>query len=318
MLLKKFFATLTAAIVLTSTCAASKSEVIDVEISVPEVKFHQDVTFAQYFTWPQNRLKMDIYCPTVKEKSPAVIFVPGGWWITSPKDAGAQLCLRLAESGFVVASIEYRHLVESNYIDMIGDVKAAVRYLRAHADEFNIDKNKIAVMGASAGGYLSTMVGVTGGVEKFDFGENLNQSSEVQAVIDIFGPSDLTKIAADYSKEMQKLYNSPSGAVALLANGVTVYKNNKGGSLRETPETAKDSNPLTHINKNTPLFLIMHGNADKTVSPSQSKILYDELTKNGIDAEYYVINGVGHDFKYFFQPKTFNLIVDFLNKVFND
>ena len=82
-----------------------------------------------------------------------------------------------------------------------------------------------------------------------------------------------------------------------------------------TPETAKATNPITYIGKNAPPFLIFHGNKDTTVSPSQSKILYDALIKNGVDAEFYVVNGCGHDFKYFYQPKTFNIIVNFLNRV---
>ena len=312
-MLRKIFLSFVLLIFFISTCSA-KSEILDVEIVEPEISVQQNITFAQYFTWPQNRLTMDIFRPATKEKTPAIIFVPGGWWLTSPKDAGTKIAMKLAAEGFAVASIEYRHIVEANYIDIIGDVKAAVRYIRAHADEFNIDKNKIAIMGASAGGYLSTMVGVTGGIKKFDFGENLNQSSEVQAVIDIFGPSDLTKIAADYSDDMQKIYNSASGGSSLLVNGMGGYKNNKGGSILDTPETAKDSNPITYINKNTPPFLIFHGNADKTISPSQSKILYDALTEKGVDCDYYIINGGGHNFKYFYQPKIFNIIVNFLNR----
>lgn len=310
---KKFFLSLALLIFFTSTCAA-KSEVINVEEVIPTITGQTD-TYARYLTWPQADLKMDIVRPVSKEKTPAVIFVPGGWWIVAPKDAGNQLLWKLAEEGFAVAGIEYRTIVQANYVDIVGDVKAAVRYLRAHADELNIDENKIAIMGASAGGWLSTMVGVTGGVEKFDFGENLNQSSEVQAVIDIFGPSDLTKIGADYSAEIQSGYTSAGGAVSLLANGMSVYKGNKGGSILDTPETAKATNPINYINEKTPPFLIFHGNEDKTVSPSQSKILYDALTKKGIDAEYYVVNGAGHDFKYFYQPKTFKIIVDFLNRV---
>ena len=315
MFCKKIFALLTATIFFTTATCAAKSEVIDVEIVTPTVAIHQDVTFAQYFVWPQNRLKMDIYSPIGEKKSPAVVFVPGGWWLTSPKDSGMQIAEKLAEAGFAVASIEYRLIAESNYINIIGDVKAAVRYLRAHAEDFNIDKNKIAVMGTSAGGYLSSMVGVTGGIEKFDFGENLEQSSSVQAVVDIFGPSDLTKIADDYSEELQKIYNSPGSPSSILVNGVSAFRHNKGGSISEIPETARDSNPIAHINKNTPPFLIFHGNKDTTISPSQSKILYDALIKNGVDAEFYVVNGCGHDFKYFYQPKTFNIIVNFLNRV---
>ena len=312
---KKFFVAFIATIfVLTSAFASAASKTIDVKRSVTEVTIHQDVTFAQYLTWPEGRLKADIFLPNVKEKVPAIVFVPGGWWITAPKGAGTQLTMKLAEEGFAVANIEYRTITTANYIDIIGDVKAAVRYLRAHADELNIDKNKIAVMGASAGGYLASMVGATGGVKKFDFGENLDQISDVQAVVDFFGPSDLTKIGADYSEDIQKIYNASSGPGALLVNGMGVYKGNKGGSLSDTPETARDSNPISYIGKNTPPFLIMNGDSDTTVSPSQSKILYDALIEKGVDADHYVIKGGGHEFVYFFQPEPFKIIVDFLNK----
>ena len=315
MLYKKFLVTFVAMIMfVTSTCAAEE-KIIDAEDVVPEIGLLQNVTYAQYFTWPESRLQMDIFSPAVKGKVPAVIFVPGGWWITGPKVAGTQICYQLAQAGFVAASIEYRTIVAANYIEIIGDVKAAVRYLRANADKFNIDKNKIGVIGMSAGGYLATMVGVTSGVKKFDFGDNLEQSSRVQAVVDIFGPTDLTKVADDYPKATQEMYNSPAAPPALFVNGAPCYKDRKGGSLLDTPETARDSNPITYIDKNTPPFLIMHGNADKTISPSQSKILYDALIKNGVDANYYIINGADHYAAYFYQPKAFGIIVDFLNRV---
>ena len=301
MLYKKIFISFVAAILFfSSTCAASNIKVIDAENVVPEIGLLQNVTYAQYFTWPESRLQMDIFSPDVKGKVPAVIFVPGGWWLTAPKVAGTQICYQLAQAGFVAASIEYRTIVAANYIEIIGDVKAAVRYLRANADKFNIDKNKIAVMGMSAGGYLSSMVGVTGGVEKFDFGDNLDQSSSVQAVVDIFGPTDLTKIAADYPEDVQKIYNSAGGGASLFVNGMAVYKGNKGGSILDTPETAEDSNPLTYINKNTPPF---------------PKLLHDALIKNGVDSTLYIINGADHYAAYFYQPKTFGIIVDFLNRV---
>ena len=315
MFCKKFFVTLLAAAVfVSSTCAAAKTEVIEIENVVPEIGVHQNVTFAQYFTWPESRLQMDIYMPAVKGKVPAVIFAPGGWWLTAPKVAGTQICYQLAQAGFVAATIDYRTIGTVNYIEAIGDVKAAVRYLRANADKFNIDKNKIAVMGMSAGGYLATMVGVTGGVEKFNFGDYLNERVDVQAVVDIFGPTDLTKVAADYPKAKQDMYYSPGAPPALFVNGVPCYKDSKGGSLLDTPDTARDSNPLTYIDKNTSPFLIMHGNADKTISPSQSKLLHDALIKNGVDSTHYIINGGDHAAFYFYQPKTFGIIVDFLNR----
>lgn len=222
---------------------------------------------------------------------------------------------RLAEAGFAVASIEYRPIAEANYKEIIGDVKAAVRFLRAHADEWKIDRDRIAVMGASAGAYLSVMTGVTGGVEKFDFGENLDQDSSVQAVVDFFGPTDLTEIAADYPEGKQRIYASPGSPASFLVNGAAVYKGNRGGSILDTLETARDANPLSYIGDNTPPFLIMHGNADTTISPSQSKLLYEALQEKGVYAEYYIVDGGEHRFKYVYQPKAFQIIVNFLKRV---
>ena len=311
----KLFALVLALCLMAVPVTEAGSCVIDIETDVVEVAIHQDVTYAQYMTWPESRLKMDMYLPNDKQKHAAVVFVPGGWWVTAPKSAGAQMAMKLAESGFAVASIEYRVLAAANYKEILGDVKAAIRYLRAHADELNIDKNRIAVMGASAGGYLATMAGVTGDTDEFDFGENLDQESKVQAVIDFFGPTDLTRSGADYPEDKQKMYTSSGSPVSLLANGASAYKNNQGGSILDTPGTAQSANPLTYIGKNTPPFLIMHGNADTTISPSQSKLLYDALAQNGIYAEYYVVDKGEHRFKYFVQPKTFRIIVDFLNRV---
>lgn len=316
MLNKKIFA-LCLVIFLTNVnlVAANTENIIDVEISEPAISVNNNVVFAKYRTWPQAELTMDIFVPGDNEKHPAVIFIPGGAWLAAPKGAFYQMPFKLAENNFVTACIEYRLIGAADYTEIIGDAKAAVRYLRAHADEFNIDKNKIAVIGSSVGGYLATMLGVTSGIKKFDFGDNIDQSSEVQAVVDFFGPTDLTKIADDYSDESKKLYYSPSSFVSLFANGVSVYKNRKGGSILDNPETAKETNPLNYISKNTPPFLIFHGDNDETVSPSQSKILHDTLTENKINSALYIINGGGHSEIYFYQPKPLKIIIDFLNRV---
>ena len=295
------------------TAFTASAENIDVKISVPEVGISENVEFAKYETWPEASLKMSIFAPADGKKHPAVVFIPGGAWIAAPKESGYYLCIKLAENGFVAASIEYRVIGAADYTEIIADAKAAVRFLRANADKFGIDSGKIAAMGQSAGGYLSVMLGVTG--DKFNSGDNLNQSSEVQAVVDFFGPTDLTKIADDYSDERKAVYYSPSSFVSIFANGVAGYKNRKGGSILDNPNTAHDSNPLNYISKKTPPFLIFHGDSDKTVSPSQSKILHEALTANGIDSTLYIIKGGEHDAKYFYQPEVFKIITGFLNRV---
>ena len=309
-MMRKFLLTLVFLALSASCCIA---EEIDVNISVNPIGFVENVTFARYYTWPEAVLTMTIFTPAGNQKHPAVVYIPGGAWITAPKNSGYQLCMKLAENGFVAASIEYRVIAAANYSEIIGDAKAAVRFLRANADKFGIDKDKIAAMGISAGGYLSVMLGLTG--EKFNFGDNLDQSSEVQAVVDFLGPTDLTKIADDYSDEKKALYYSASSFPSIFVNGVTVYKDRKGGSVLDTPETANDANPLNYVSKNAPPFLIFHGDSDKTVSPSQSKILHNALIKNGTDSTLYIIKGGEHDGKYFYQPEVLKIIVDFLNRV---
>lgn len=308
--MRKIFALLF--VFLLSTFAAS-AENIDVKISVPGVGISENIEFAKYDTWPQASLKMNIFAPADGKKHPAVVFIPGGAWIAAPKVSGYYLCMKLAENGFAAASIEYRVIGAADYTEIIADAKAAVRFLRANADKFNIDADKIAAMGQSAGGYLAVMLGVAG--DRFNSGDNLNQSSAVQAVVDFFGPTDLTKIADDYSDEKKAIYYSPSSFPSIFANGIAAYKNRKGGSILDTPETAHDSNPLNYISKNTPPFLIFHGDSDKTVSPSQSKILHEALNANGIDSTLYIINGGEHDGKYFYQPEVMKIITDFLNRV---
>ena len=295
------------------TAFTASAENIDVKISVSEVGISENVEFAKYETWPEASLKMSIFAPADGKKHPAVVFIPGGAWIAAPKESGYYLCMKMAENGFVAASIEYRVIGAADYTEIIADAKAAVRFLRANADKFGIDSGKIAAIGQSAGGYLSIMLGVTG--DKFNSGDNLNQSSEVQAVVDFFGPTDLTKIADDYSDERKAVYYSPSSFVSIFVNGVAGYKNRKGGSILDTPGTAHDSNPLNYISKKTPPFLIFHGDSDKTVSTSQSKILHEELTANGIDSTLYIIKGGEHDGKYFYQPEVLKIITDFLNRV---
>lgn len=312
--MKKFLLMLAIFFVNFNFCEA-KIQTIEVENSTPQMQIFEDVIFAEYHTWPERILKMNIFIPS-DEKRPAVIFIPGGAWIDAPKNAGYQTCYELAKKNFVTASIEYRVIGAASYQEIIGDAKAAVRYLRANAEKFHIDKNKIAVIGASSGGHLATMLGVTGEVKNFDFGENLDQSSEVQAVVDFFGLTDLSKTADDLSAEQKKLYNSPSSFLSLFVNGVAGYKDKKGGNLSDNPEALAEVNPLNYIDKKTPPFLIFHGDKDTTVSFSQSKMLHDALEKNGTEVDFFVIKDGEHRSFYYVQEKLLKIIEDFLNKHF--
>lgn len=294
-----------------STEAAAPSQHLKFELSRPAVMEHPDVTYKQIFGWSGSRLKMDILQPESSERVPAVVFVTGGGFIAAPKSNYIQQRLHLAEAGYLVASAEYRVVPDGTYKDAVQDVKAAIRYLRAHAAEFNIDPNRIAVMGESAGGYMAAMIGTTNGVKEFDVGENLDQSSDVQAAIDIYGLSDLTKVGADFSREIQESHRSAGASEALFVNGIPPF--GKGGSIESNPESARAANPMTYISGKTASFLLMHGDKDHLVSPSQTQLLHDALTEKGVDSTRYVVEGADHADHYWNQPEVEQVIIAFLD-----
>ncbi len=285
-----------------------------------QVKLIKDVVYAVPTTADGKTIKlaMDIMVPA--GNSPAIVYVPGGGFMMSPKEAAGDLRQYVAESGFAVVSIQYRTVSNGHatYRETIQDVKAAVRYLRAHGAEYGIDGSRIGVWGESAGGYLAAMMGVTGGVSEFDAGGDLDRSSEVQAVVDKFGPSDLSKIVADYEPAQQSQYG-PGTSLAHFVNG----PNSKKGVL-DNPEAIYASNPLTYVNASDPPFLLLHGSADSLVSPSETLILHKALKRAGVDSTRYVLDGSKHgDMAFIGDVKAgkawstnevMNIIVNFFHK----
>ena len=293
--------------------ATAESQILEVKVTRPEVTYLQDIVYSQ----PLKRdeivtLKMDILKPSSSEKVPAVIFVPGGGFLRGPKTKSIQERLQIAEAGYVMASIEYRKVPTGVFPEPLEDVKSAIRFLRSNADKYGIDANKIAIMGESAGGYLAAITGTTNGYKQFDKGENLNQSSDVQATIDIYGLSDLTTVGEDFSKEIQEKHKSPAAPEALWVNGVALF--GVGGSIDSNPEKTKAANPMTYISKNTSPFLLLHGDKDRLVSPSQTEKLHKALVAKGIDSTRYVVKGAAHGGEYWIQPEVMKVIIDFLDK----
>lgn len=254
-------------------------------------------------------LKMDVVRPKDDQKYPAVVFITGGGFMWAPKNSNLYNRCEIAKAGFVVGSMEYHVVSNGLYSDAVSDVKAAVRFLRANADKYGIDPERIAVWGESAGGYLTAMTGTTNGIEKFEVGENLDQSSDVQAAIDVYGLSDLTKIGADYDKEAEEAHFTTDAPEAGYVHG-----KNSGLSILDKPEVVAQSNPVNYVDKNDPPFLFIHGSADQLVSPSQTLLVHNALQKAGVESTRYVITGANHGGPHFSDPKVIEIMVDFLNK----
>lgn len=291
------------------------SKTLEVAPVKTEVKQVSGVVYEQVPSrgYPNVPMQLDLLQPQKKTRMPAIVYVTGGGFINANKDNGVQLRNYLAEKGYVVASITYRVAPTAKFPQPLEDVKASIRYLRAHADQWNIDKDRIGIIGGSAGGYLSAFAGTTSGTKTFDKGENLQESSKVSCAVDLYGLSDLSQVGMDYSPEVQQLHKSAGATEALWVNGSPVFGGKDGGVLAD-PKATEAANPIAYIGKNSAPMLLMHGTADKVVSPGQTDLLYQALKAKGVPAERYEIPGAAHGGVYWVQDKVLQVIGDFFDR----
>ena len=291
----------------------NEKQTMKVEITDTRIDVISDIIYSQIILASSNRqLKMTLLIPQTKGPKPAIVYYPGGGFTTAVHDKYIQMRMALAKAGFVVAAVEYR-TVPDVYPALINDAKSAVRYLRAHAKQFNIDPNRIGVIGDSAGGYVSQMMGTTNGEDEFDVGDYTDFSSDVQAAVTIYGISNLMNIGEGYSDAIQKVHESPAVTEALLLYG-PAFAEFAGKNILSDSQKAMSASPLGHVKADMPPFLIMHGSADKLVSPVQSEQLYNALTKKGNNVDYIVVEGAGHGDLYWYQPTIINKVVSWFKE----
>ncbi|HNX94291.1 MAG TPA: alpha/beta hydrolase [Holophaga sp.] len=286
----------------------------DVSALPSDVKLttYKDIVYSKVKTIDGDPLdlKMDVFAPEQAKKLPLVVFVTGGGFMMSPKGSNAGARAYLAKAGYVVASIEYRVVPQGLYSDAVGDVKSAIRFLRANADRYGIDTSKVAVWGDSAGGYMTAMVGTTNGVKKFEVGDNLDQSSAVLAGVDFYGLSDLTRIAMDYDQAAQDGHNTPNISEAMYVNGP-----DSGKSIRDDLQAAAQANPLTYVDKSDPALLFIHGSEDALVSPSQTLLVHNALRAAGVPSTRYVIKGANHGGPQWSTKMVMDIVVSYFDKM---
>lgn len=251
--------------------------------ALPEgTKALRDVAYVTNGHWRQ---KLDLFIPPgATNPLPLIIWIHGGAWLAGSKEQCP--ALPFLKRGYAVASINYRLSQHAIFPAQIEDCKAAVRWLRAHAKENNLDPDHFGVWGASAGGHLVALLGTTGDVKKFDVGENLDVSSRVQAVVDFFGPTDFTQMGKYALTNSTINHDATNAPEALLI----------GGAVPENRDKAAAANPITYITKYDPPFLIMHGNKDNLVPYQQSELLRDALQKAGVPVTLKIVEGAGHGF----------------------
>ncbi len=229
-----------------------------------------DVTYCLMDTLPQ---KMDIYFPNTGGPWPVVVYVHGGSWMNGDKSEAEGLAKWLNPLGYLVVSLNYRMYPSVRFPLFVQDVKCGIRSLRAHAAEYNLDPERIGAWGASAGGHLVALLGTSDPSAGWDVGQYTEQSSQVQAVVDMSGPADL-----DY----KKFKNSGLQSVILGAFGMNTFLQELGS-------------PVKYATADDPPFLIIHGDMDPIVPVEQGQAMYDALIKAGAPAKLVIVKNGRHD-----------------------
>lgn len=277
-------------------------QIVHIERKAPQYSVDANVTFAQVDSWfghVTKDLKMNVIYPErVEEKVPCIVWICGGAWLQMDISAHMAYLCGLARKGFVVASVQYRTSNEVQFPGQLEDVKAAIRYLRAHADRYNIDSEKFGVMGESAGGHLTAMTALTGNRKELDRGQYLEYSSKVQAACPWYLPSDISKMPKQNDMKMQAAPES-----LLLGKNAAYF-----------PEEAMQACPISYVTPDAPPFLLLHGTEDRTVPFEQSELMYDALEEKGVSVDLIAIEGADHADLHFFQEEIWERIAQFFKE----
>jgi acetyl esterase/lipase len=252
--------------------------------------------------------RLDIYLPEVSKISyPAVMIIYGSAWFGNnlKQRAFQTLGTPLLKGGFAVISVNHRSSRDAIFPAQIQDIKAAVRFIRANANKYQIDTSFIGVTGYSSGGHLSAFAGTSGAVNLMtvnstsvqiegNVGDYTSYSSSVDAVVDWFGPTDFQSIM---------VHDAPDSPESSLI----------GGPIQDNDDMCILANPITYVDPNDPPFLIFHGDADPLVPHCQSEKFFKALQNMDVPSEFVLVSKAEHG-PGLFVEKYFNMMIDFFRK----
>lgn len=240
----------------------------------PKIKTDDDVVYAKA---GDVELKLDLAEPAEGEGPfPAVVVIHGGGWRAGSKDSNRPVLAEFARRGYVAISPQYRFAPKDTFPAQVHDVKAAVRWLRSHAGEHKVDKDRLGAIGFSAGGHLSLMLGLTGPDDGLEGDAPADApSSKVQAVVNYFGPTDLA--AGDIPDVSKPLINDFLG-----------------GTPAEKPDAAKKASPLTFVSKDDAPVLTFQGTKDQLVPHTQATRLAEAMSAAGVPGRVELLVGADH------------------------
>ncbi len=261
-------------------------------------KMQQDLIYAKV---GERLLSLDLYGSNVSNNKPLIVWIHGGAWRTGNKSS--MPLKSLVKDGFSVASIDYRLTPEARFPANVHDIRAAIRYLRANSEDLGINAKIIVIAGASAGGHLAALVGVTNehAALEGDLGEHLDVSSDVQAIVSFYGASNLTTILSQ---------STPHG----LGVRIPALQLLLGAQPEKAVDLAKLASPVFHVESSDPPLLLIHGDQDPQMPINQSHELVGVYHQAGAVVSMEVIHGAAHGGPLFYDDHRLNLVKSFLKK----
>lgn len=272
-----------------------------------QVRLIENVTYAAADGEP---LKMDLLTPWTQrydyltsKPRPLIVFIQGSSWRKPTMGEQIPQLVQFVRYGYVVATVQHRNSLDGHaFPAFLQDVKTAIRYLRAHAKEYAIDPERVAVWGTSSGANAAMLVGVTPNDQRYETPDYSAHSDAVSAVVSCFGPTDVI----DTFKAAETTPGSDILQYALF-----------GTDKSKWPEIKKQMSPLYQIQngKQYPPFLLFHGDDDKVVPYHQMEDMYDALKKAGADVEAYRVKGANHE-RDFWSDQIYQIVRHFLDPIF--
>jgi len=265
----------------------------------------------QYVAGTDAAQMLDLFVPETREESPRplLIWIHGGGWRKGSRNPGH--AIHFVSRGYIVAGIGYRFSQVAKWPAQIQDCQAAIRWLRANAPDYGIDRDRIGVWGSSAGGHLCSMLGTAGGKNAFEpVGGNTDESDRVQAVCSYCGPTNFRTVRAQSESDAEVK------TLVSFDNWTDPYSNLIGALVGQNPAAEDAASPTHHVRRDTlnPPFLLVHGTADQHVPFAQARELADLLQKHGVDAHLHPLPGGDHKTAMYYASETLDLVQSFFDR----